>query len=278
MTDCSSIDPLVTPFVDGELSPGDRAAVAGHVSACLPCRQRVQAEQSVRDALRAQRPALQRERAPSALRARCADLARDNERSGDLRPASRVSPFARPGIGLDSRLALPVRSPLPLRRRLAPFALAATLVLIVGGAFLSRMTDASAKVMAAELTADHLKCFAMNGVLGTNQSASTVEASLASSFGWPLQVPDGSRTGLTLVGSRPCLYGKGRVAHLMFTHEGRPISLFMLPDAMRSEELVEVLGHEAAIWCTGNRTFVLVGRETPSEIERLAALVHDAVK
>ena len=48
------------------------------------------------------------------------------------------------------------------RSRLVPLALAATLVLIVGGAFVYQLTAASTNVMAAELTADHMKCFAMN--------------------------------------------------------------------------------------------------------------------
>jgi hypothetical protein len=80
--------------------------------------------------------------------------------------------------------------------------------------------------------------------------------------------------GLHLVGSRPCLYGEGRIAHIMYRHEGRPVSLFMLPNSSRSRELVEVLGHQAAIWCVGNRTFVLVAREPRREVERLASFVQ----
>jgi hypothetical protein len=34
-----------------------------------------------------------------------------------------------------------------------------------------------------------------------------------------------------------------------------------------------VLGHEAAIWCVGNRTFVLVARESRPEVERLVSYV-----
>ena len=129
--------------------------------------------------------------------------------------------------------------------------------------------------MAAELTADHMKCFALNGVLGTHQESAAVESSMLSGFDWRLHLPDDpARAGLELVGSRPCLYGEGKVAHIMYRHQGKPVSLFMLPKSARTEELVEVLGHEAAIWCAGNRTFVLISREPKPEVERMASFVR----
>ena len=48
----------------------------------------------------------------------------------------------------------------------------------------------------------------------------------------------------------------------------------MLPNASRSDEIVKVLGHEAAIWCVGRRTFVLLAREPREEVERMAAFVQ----
>jgi hypothetical protein len=48
----------------------------------------------------------------------------------------------------------------------------------------------------------------------------------------------------------------------------------MLPNSQRSRDLVEVLGHQAAIWCVGNRTFVLVAREPRQDVERLASFVQ----
>ena len=136
-------------------------------------------------------------------------------------------------------------------------------------------TSQSARIMAAQLTADHLKCFAMNSALGTHQAASAVESSMLSSFGWSMRLPpEGGSAGLELVGARPCLYGEGRVAHIMYRHGGRPVSLFMLPKSARTQELVEVLGHEAAIWCVGTRTFVLIAREPRPQVEQLASFVR----
>jgi hypothetical protein len=63
----------------------------------------------------------------------------------------------------------------------------------------------------------------------------------------------------------------------MYRHEGRPVSLFMLPNTERTAGLVEVLGHEAAIWCANNRTFVLVSREPKADVQRLASFVQSSL-
>ena len=254
---CDRIDPLVTPFVDGDLPDADRRAVEEHLRVCPPCHSRIAAERQVHDLIRTRVPALTQTAAPDALHARCWLLARHAPQSADGAAASAA----------------------PLPRRLASYALAASLVLVVGGAFVYQATDQSARVMAAELTADHVKCFAMNGVFGTHQGAAAVESSMAGSFGWSMHLPDDpARVGLELVGSRQCLYGEGEIAHIMYRHQGHPVSLFMLPKSARTEELVEVLGHEAKIWCVGDRTFVLVAREPRSEVERMASFVQAGMR
>ncbi|MQA31769.1 MAG: hypothetical protein GEU82_18365 [Luteitalea sp.] len=260
---CTAIEPLVTPYVDGELGAAERQALERHLGGCAPCRSRVGAERSVRDLLQARKPALHHQSASGALRAKCASLCRQTD-------ADRVAPAR----GTTRRFAGE-----PFTARLAPLAIAATLVLIVGGAFVYRVTGSSPRLMAAELTADHVKCFAMNAVLRTQQSPAAVESALASGFNWDVHLPDDAgREGLELVGSRPCLYGQGKVAHIMYRHNGRPVSLFMLPRSKRPDQLIDVLGHEAAIWSIGDRTFVLVAREARSEVERMAAFIHAAMK
>jgi anti-sigma factor RsiW len=256
MSKCSHIDSLVTPYVDGALPAPDREAVERHVGACPPCRARLAAERAVRGALSATRSSICSERAPAALRARCAQL-------GQAGQVGRVGQEGQAGSW---------------RSRLAPLALAASLVLVVGAAFLYQLTAGSTRVMAAELAADHVKCFALNRVLGTHQSAEIVESSMASGFDWRMTMPDSERAGLELVGSRPCLYGEGKVAHIMFLHNGTPVSLFMLPRTTRGDELVRVLGHEADVWSAGDRTFVLVARETEAEVARMAAFIQSSVR
>ena len=260
MPNCASIDPLVTPYVDGEIPGADRQVIEQHVRVCAICRARIEAELAIRDLFIARKTELHSNCAPGALRDTCAAF-RMGDRRWDRSGTSARLPTLGRGV--------------PWRARLAPLALAATLVLIVSAAFLYQLTSSSARVMAAELTADHVKCFAMNAVLGTHQTPETVESSLASGFDWTVQLPEQpDNQGLELVGSRPCLYGKGRVAHIMYRHDGQPVSLFMLPRTARADELLHVLGHEAAIWSVGDRTFVVIAKGTPSEIERLAAFVR----
>jgi anti-sigma factor RsiW len=284
MSKCQSIDPFVTPFVDGELADAERHLVEAHLRACPPCHSRVAAERAVHELVRDRRDGLRAACAPAALRTRCTGLARESamDRAAGDNPEPVRSPQSaignQPAIRNQPALRHPqpaMRRPSAWRSQVAPFALAASLVVGVGGAFLYQATDRSARVMAAELTADHVKCFALDGVLGTHDSAAAVESSMMSSFGWRMQLPsDTSRAGLELVGSRPCLYGEGKIAHIMYRHEGKPVSLFMLPRSARTSELVEVLGHEAAIWCAGNRTFVLIAREPKRDVERLASYVQ----
>ena len=257
MPNCQSIASLVTPFVDGDLAGRERRAVEEHLRVCPPCHSRVAAERQVHELIRTRVPALKQSCAPDALHAKCWQIARHAPQRADA-------------------AALKAE---PLPRRLAPYALAASLVLVVGGAFVYQATDKSARVMAAELTADHVKCFAMNGVFGRHEGAAAVESSMAGSFGWKMHLPaDPARAGMELVGSRQCIYGEGEIAHIMYRHQGHPVSLFMLPKAARAEELVEVLGHEAKIWCVGDRTLVLVAREPRTEVERMAAFVQAGMR
>jgi anti-sigma factor RsiW len=99
-------------------------------------------------------------------------------------------------------------------------------------------------------------------------------------FDWPMRLPSQAtkQAGLELVGSRPCLYGQGKVAHIMYRHNGQPVSLFMLPKTERAAQLVQALGHQAAIWCEKDRTFVLIARERKEDVQRIASLVQASLR
>lgn len=273
MSTCTSIDPLVTPYVDGELTASDRTVVDEHLRRCSACYSRVAAEAGVRDLLQAHQPALTAERASASLRARCTDVVA----TADARAASAEPSSARPrAVAVQGGW----RARIGPRVGLAPAAIAAGLVLLVGGAFLHQATHYSARLLAAELTADHVKCFTASSLLGTNDEPAVVESSMMAAFGWRLELPgELDASGYDLVGSRRCLYAEGRVAHLMYRDkQGTPVSIFMLPKHARPEELVEVLGHEAAIWSSGDRTFVLVTRGSRADVQRMASFVKAALQ
>jgi anti-sigma factor (TIGR02949 family) len=70
MTTCQELDRLLHPYLDGEFQPEERVEVEAHLAGCADCRQRVDAEQQLRLALRrAARHSVQTMRAPASLRA-----------------------------------------------------------------------------------------------------------------------------------------------------------------------------------------------------------------
>ena len=242
MAHCSDIDPLTTAYVDGEGPPGDRQRVAGHVERCPSCHQHVAAEQSARTVVRAHAESLI-DAAPADLRGRCAAAAR-------LRPSGRNLPR--------------------LSQVRWPMALAATLLLAVGAA-VAYGTLYPSRAAAAQLALDHLKCFALFDQPSTLQVAD-VEAALKDRFGFDVALPEADQTdGLRLVGGRRCLYLDGSVAHILYRRGQVPVSLFVLPPGARlSQTESDVLGHTAVAFERAGRTWVVLAREPPAEVERMA--------
>jgi len=259
MSDCTSLEPLFTPYVDGDIDDAGRLRVDDHVRRCPPCHSRVAAERAVRELMRVRRTEIAGDIASADLRARCLAL-----RAARAAGATGASLW---------------------RARMKPLAIAASVILVAGGAFVYEATDRSTRVLAAELTADHVKCFGVvNPLLGTNPDAAVIEHAMASTFGWQMHAADESGAGLELIGARPCLYAKGKAAHLMYRHNGQPLSVFMLPQPSRpghagdTAEMVDVLGHEAAVWSQGGRTFVLIAREPEADVARVASLVQASLR
>jgi anti-sigma factor RsiW len=251
----------VTSYVDGELAIADRDAVDRHLQVCPPCHARIAVERAVRGLVQVNKSRLTADCAPASLHRRCADLASAYTSSGNASPMRGQTRWTM------------------LRARLVPLALAASLVVIASGAVLYEATDHSTTVLAAELAADHVKCFAINDLMGTHEAPPAVESAMMAGFGWHMHVPaELEGAGLELVGARRCLYAEGKIAHIMYRYQGQPVSVFMLPGTVRHEELLEVLGHEAAIWSVGDRTFVLVARESPVEIRRMTSLARAAFR
>src|SRR5262249_34860819 len=131
---CRDVEPLMTPYVDGEAQPADRASVDAHIKACPPCRAAVADERTAREVLHARREEL-RTSAPEMVRRRCAAHSASMRRPVE---APRTS-----GLG---------------RRTWIPLSLAATILLAVAGAFLIGLNN-PVEALAAQLAVDHVKCF-----------------------------------------------------------------------------------------------------------------------
>lgn len=243
MKTCRDILPLVTPFVDGEATPDQQAAVRSHLEACGVCRAEVAAGQTARRLLRAHRTGVSAA-APSGLEARCRSLATP------ARSSARV-------------LALP-------RRVSWPLALAATLVLAVAGA-LAYGVVRPAEAAAAQLALDHIKCFALFDQPAALRVAD-VRDELRRRYGWEVALPDEEHNGgLRLVGGRRCMYLDGSVAHILYKRGDEPVSLFLLPpDTKVTGGEVEVLGYSAVAFRRSGRTYVVLAHRPRAEVAALA--------
>lgn len=152
-------------------------------------------------------------------------------------------------------------------------AMAATVLLVVGITAIV-LSSRSTTVMAAQLTLDHLKCWEHvdePARVDTHELENRMEQRL----GWHIQVAPGSDDqGLRLVAARRCLYADAGIAHIMYRHLGRPVSLYMLPGRTVPTQELNVMGHEAVIWSVDGRSYLLVAREPLVELERVAAYVR----
>jgi anti-sigma factor RsiW len=239
---CRRICDLLAQYADATLSETDRADVERHLAACPPCRTVAGQECGARQLLRACAARLKSEPLPPGLRSRCQALS-DASRSRST-----------------------------WLRRLIPLAATALLIVLAGSLF-SLVTRHSDALLAAQLTADHVKCFGLfRPAAGESMDAAQVQQMLAARFGLDVHVPPSSASDtVQLVNARRCLYGEGRVSHLMYQANGQDVSLFILEGETRPPAELDSLGHHTRIWSRGGNTFVLV---SPAAGARVASAVQ----
>lgn len=230
---CEHMDLLLAAYVDGMVEPDDRRDVEAHLRSCAACRADVAQQRATRAALLRSRAVLV-DAPPPGLTTRLAAVLRDEQ------PAS-----ALPAWGF----------------RLSAFAAAALVVLAVSAVALPVLTGRSTVVLAAQLALDHLKCFTIEPHdHGESVTVAEAEAELKQEYGWDLKVPPtgGSAAG-RLIAVRRCLYGDGRAAHVLYSVDGQPVSLFILPGLQRPSETLSVFGQDEVVWTQEGRTYLLIG-------------------
>jgi anti-sigma factor RsiW len=243
---CRELEEHLAPYVDGEETPAARRAVEAHLTACPPCLERAEAERAARELVREHRDGLRAAASP-ALRARCARLSESfgGQAATNLqRPASR------------------------LLRKWAPLSLAATLVLAVAGVFVFGLND-RVEALAASLAIDHVKCFKVGGN-PSHADASVAARDWQRDQGWPIVVPQSEPAQqLTLLDVRRCFTTDGRSAHMMYNWRGAPLSLYVLPEDVGRDQVVDKMGHEAVIWCANRRTYAVVADGHPQDLAQV---------
>jgi len=244
ITNCRDLEAHLAPYVDGEAPPATRRAIDAHLDACPPCRDHAETEAAARDLVRSHRDSLAA-RAPESLRARCREMAQSPISIDTPQSTIRQSPISNRQSAL---------------RRWAPLSLAATLVLAVAGVFLFGLND-RVEALAASLAVDHVKCFKVSDG-DRHADAAGAERRWQTDQGWPIVVPETSPAEqLTLVDVRRCFTTDGRSAHMMYRWRGAPLSLYVLPESIGRDRVVDKMGHEAVIWCANSRTYALVTGE-----------------
>jgi anti-sigma factor RsiW len=235
MSQCRRVSEHMAAYVDGLLPPSERDSVDRHLSACPACRRLAEDERSGQQVLRERREQLLREPLPPGLRARCESVA-----SAGREPSGRLA----------------------LGRWWRPVAVLAAIVVMVftASTFLSLMSERSNALLAAQLTADHSRCFKLfASPQGVSLDASDVERMLLEQHGWTVHVPPSApEVGLDLVGARRCMYGETAIPHVMYRAGGQEMSLFVLAGEVRKNADLVALDQRATMWARDGTTFVLV--------------------
>jgi hypothetical protein len=154
--------------------------------------------------------------------------------------------------------------------------MAATVLLAVGGVFMMGQQQRLEASFAAQMAKDHEKCFGEFGSGHPPLEPADAEA-LAAVHGVSVPVPAGhdpahaeaGDAAIDLVDVRSCDYDGGHMAHLLYEVEGRPVSLFVIPDERHAERSLEVVGHHARLWSNDEAAYVLVGQEDPADMDRV---------
>ena len=232
MDDCQRIAGRLASYADSLLPAEEQAGVEQHLRACRRCRIAAEREQCGRAVLRGEARALADVPLPPGLRSRCEALAREHG------AASTSQAFA--------------------NRLFAP--LSAVVAIVISFFLFSLATHRSDTVLAAQLTADHAKCFRLFATSDSpGADARRVEQMLEDDYGWDLHVPPSSpASGVRLIGARRCLYADGSVPHVMYSAGGHDMSLYVLDGTTRPSADLIALGHHTRIWAAGLRTYVLV--------------------
>ena len=233
MSDCRLVTEQLTSYVDEQLDATHRDEIEQHLDGCASCRGAVAHERGGQTVLRQHAQRLREEPLPPGLKSRCESLVHEHARAASL-----------PGW----------------RRTLVPTVLSVILLVFTASAIFSLATRQSDAVLAAQLTADHSKCFKLF-VAGNPpvMDAHEVEEMLTREYGWKIHVPP-SVDGLQLVGARRCLYADGLVPHVMYrAANGQDLSLYVLNGVTRAPSDLVTFGHRSQIWTKNNTTFVLVG-------------------
>jgi anti-sigma factor RsiW len=255
MANCREIEAKLAEYVDGQQAEAERAAVESHLQSCPPCRTRAAGERAAHDLICARRETL-RAVAPGHLRQRCA---------------------AQRGVGKPPG-ALLARAPW------VRFSLAAS-VIFAAALFVLFGWGSSVETYAAQLSADHLKCFQFPPQAASPPDVTVLGRTWQESNGWGLKLATASTMeGLTLLGIRKCGSSRGRVAHILYRWHGQPLSVYVLNHRFdhsataAHDHDVTRLGEHAIVWTEHDRTYAVIADQRLPDLQRVAIYVRRSIE
>jgi anti-sigma factor RsiW len=282
--DCKDLESLVTPYVDGEVTPAQCAAIEAHLSECPECRKCAEAESGARAVVRRCRDTL-RAPAPASLHAKCRKLAADHVQHGHVQQghpqhghavhgqeqvaASQGLPFVSSPLPSSHSAQLP--APRADWRWWAPVSLAATLMLAVAGVLVFGLVSGRGTALAAQLAEDHLRCLRAVSRRPPADSLQLAER-WQKNRGWFVKVPSSSqKDDMELIALRRCFHGDGHeLAHALYRHKGRIVSLFIFQDDdSRRRTNLEIMGQREVIWSQGGRSYAVVADGDAADVYAL---------
>ncbi len=259
-SECHQCEPILASYVDGVAPAGDRERIEKHIEACCLL------------------PRLAGARASRARSAARAALGAPHLRLGTPQGAlcrARGSQGAVP-----ARFSRATARP-SLIRRWAPMTMAAALVLAVAGLFGLRLSS-PAQALALQTTVDHVKCSRFHVPEGAADPVTTAQEWQAR-FGWPLRLPTAvsepsADAGPQLRTVRRCAVTDGRVAHLIYSYQGEPLSVYVLPKRALVDEaqFIRRFQHETVMWSQGDRTYIIVSSGQREKLTNMMAYVRAA--
>ena len=190
--------------------------------------------------------------------------------------------------GLQGRCAQQRRSSkagsLPPRRPWVPLSLAASLVMVTA-VFLVFGWGSSVETYAAQLAADHLKCFQFPPDAATPPDVTLLGKTWQATAGWAIKIAASTPSEqLQLLGIRRCGSTRGRVAHVFYKWRGEPLSVYVLnhrfdhaPDAAHDHDFNK-LGEHTIVWTERERTYAVVASRRLPDLQHAAHYVRRSVE
>lgn len=233
---CEELEPLLHPFIDGELVAADQAELESHLIGCESCAKKTQQERLAVDLIRSQARAAQ-PKAPEALKAKLLD-----------------------GIHTESRVAQ--------RRAAMRWAVAAAAAGIAVFAGQREWRAIQMKLLVDDAAGIAVRHYPLD-VQG--KPATDLESAIATHLGYNVhvpQIPNATATGARFINVR----GKDAVLiRYQLTGHSQPLSLIVADDELAKDEpeYDAARGYNAVTWHDGNVGYHLVTDLDEQDIRQL---------